>query len=98
MQKAVKHFFCFLKLKKMESDDLHNNVSKKIFDFSYNTDFDIIDEFVDGIVCIQQNAVDKFCPVMKVKFSHDNDKHELWLTKETKIFLKEKKNCIISIS
>ena len=44
-------------------------------EFYYNANFDNIDASVDGIVCTLQNSLNKFCPIIKVNCSHDNDKH-----------------------
>ena len=68
---------------------MYKHVSQKS-DFYYNTNFDNIDAFVDGIVGTLQNALNKFCPIFKVKCSHDNDKHKPWLTNEIKALIKEK--------
>ena len=58
-------------------------------DFYYNANFDNIDASVDGILCTLQNALNKFCPIIKVNCSHDNGKHKTWLTNEIKSLLKE---------
>ena len=68
-------------------------------DFSYNTNFDSIDATGSVIVCILQNALNKFCPINKVKWSYDVDKLKSWLANKIKSLMKEKKeNCIIIIS
>ena len=47
---------------------------------------------VDGIVCILQNALIKFCPSIKVNCSRDNEKHKPWLMNEIKSRIKKKLN------
>ena len=84
-------FFVYRNWKNMESEEFYNHVSEKMCDFYYNTNFDNIDASVDGIVGTLQNALNKFCPILKVNCSHDNDKHKPWLTNEIKSLIKEKK-------
>ena len=59
---------------------------------SYNTNFDNVDASVDGIVCIQQNTITKFRPIITVNSSHNNDKHKPWLTNEIKSLIKKIKS------
>ena len=63
---------------------------KKMCDLYYNTNFDNIDTSIDGIVGNLQNAINKFCPILKVNCSHDDDKHKPWLTNDIKSLMNEK--------
>ena len=69
---------------------MHNHVSENFCDFSHDTNFDNIDASVTGIVCIMQTVPNKICPVIKVKFLHDNDQQKTWLTNDIKSLTKEK--------
>ena len=74
----------------MESEEFYTYVSDTICEFSHTTNLENIDSSVNRIVCILQTALDKFCPLIKVKRSRDNDKQKLWLTNEIKSLIKEK--------
>ena len=50
-------------------------------DFTWNSKFDNNDASVGGLVCIPQNSLDNFCPMLEEIYSHENDKHIPWLTK-----------------
>ena len=63
-------------LRGMESDEFYNHVSEKICDFYCNTNFDNIDGSAEDIVCILKNTLNKFCPIIEVNSSDDNDKHK----------------------
>ena len=83
-------FFVYRSWKNMESEEFYNYVSDTICEFSHTTNLENIDSSVNRIVCILQTALDKFCPLIKVKRSRDNDKQKPWLTNEIKSLIKEK--------
>ena len=83
-------FFVYRCWKNMESEEFYDYVSGSIYEYTHNSNLDNIDVSVDRLVCILQNALDKFCPMIKVKCSRDKDKQKPWLTDEIRSLIKEK--------
>ena len=83
-------FFVYRCWKNMESEEFYDYVSGSINEYTHNSNLDNIDVSVDRLVCILQNALDKFCPMIKVKCSRDKDKQKPWLTDEIRSLIKEK--------
>ena len=83
-------FFTYRCWKNMESEDFFNYVSEHLSELSCDDSFDSVDVAVDSLVCTLEKALDKFCPIIKVSCSRDNDKHKPWVTNEIKSLIKEK--------
>ena len=71
---------------------------KKMCDFYYNNKFDNNDASVVGIICLLQNALNKFCPIFKLSCSHDIDNIRLGSRTNLNHLWKRKINCIQSIA
>ena len=69
--------FVYRNWKNMESEEFYNQVSEKMCDFHYNTNFDNIVASIDGIVGTLQNALNKFCPILKVMLYFSSKKSAL---------------------
>ena len=73
----------------MECEEFLSHVSDKTCDFYCITLFDNIDASVDGLVGTLQNDLNKFCPIIKVNCSHDNDIQKLWLANDIESLIKK---------
>ena len=81
----------------MESGEFYDYVSGSTFEYTHNNNLDSIDVSVDRLVCYLLNALDKFCPIIKVQCSRDKDKQKPWLTDENRSLINEKIDFITNI-